>query len=109
MKHEVAGFSQGQASAGPDFADKQFFVFVFGFVFFYNLDISADLFVFFPESTQIAEMIPAYKTHYTSLISHYVSKLCSCLAMVGKKSFANKQKRRKIMFTGVFTFYLIVH
>ena len=68
-------------------ASKDFFVFVFVFVLFCfnSLDISANLFVVFPDSTQIAEMIPTYKTYYTSLNSHYVSKLCSCLVMLERK------------------------
>ena len=70
-------------------------MFVFVLFCFNSLDISANLFVVFPDSTQIAEMIPTYKTYYTSLNSHYVSKLCSCLVMLERKKNHLKINKKK--------------
>ena len=49
--------------------------------------------------------IPTYKTHYNSLNSQYVSKLCSYLFMPGrKKSFANKRKEEEACLQGCWRF-----
>ena len=53
--------------------------------------------------------IPTYKTHYTSLNSHHVHKLCSYLFMPERKKekrlFDNKQKEEKACIQGCLLFH----
>ena len=73
--------------AGPNFAGEQRF-----FFFFNSLDVSANLFVVFPDSIQITQ-IPSdsnIQDSYTCLNSYYVSILrYMFMPERKKKSFAN--------------------
>ena len=90
---------------GPDFAGKQRFFLFFLFFFFYSLDVSANLFVVFPDSIQIAQIPPDsnIQDSCTSFNSHYVSILCSYLFMPErKKSSANQQKEKNHVYKGIY-------
>ena len=67
--------------------------------------VRGPLFVVFPDSTQIAEMIPTYKTHYTNLNSHYVSKLCSCLVILEKNHLKINKKKKNHVYRGVYCLF----
>ena len=66
---------------------------------------SANLFVVFLDSTHL--QVPTYKTHYTTLNSHHISKLCLYLFIPETeiKCKINKNKTTNV-YRGV---YLFVH